>query len=618
MKKQTKIALLICFLFLALGFFSVEGFRWNNLKYTGEAITSDEVSHIPSGYYYLKTGRYLINPEHPPVVKDISALPLLVMNPTLPAIRDDIELNQTFTVDNKYPYPTFDFSRNLELENSQWDWGRIFLFNPSNNPDKIAFWARLSVLFFNSLFLFLLYVLITKVWNSRAGLIGIFLIAFSPFSIAHGSLVTMDFMSAIVQIIAIVAFSLYLRKFVNKEQGIWKSFFVAAFFIALAMVTKFSSVIIIPVMFLAGFLFVAFRKKSLKEIIKYIFLAVIIGAISLFLISLFYYLHVRNMDSGEVLMQINYNYPREFPAFGKGILSSLAVFNPLTMALTEYLIGVMMVFSRMSDALQFIYFLGNTYRSEGAGPGYFPFLYLVKLPIGLILLNLLALVLASIRLFFSKDSLKEKLNSFLISPLSLILFSFAYLYMLSSLSSNLQIGLRHIFPVIVAVSLLTAKCISNLWNKNLFKELKIKHLFGVAAVSIIITVAWSFPDYLPYYNLFVGGTDNGYKIATDSNYDWGGQDVKRLADWVQKNNIPKVYAHIFTNVPLEYYLGDKYEHFNIEWQDLPASGSYIAVSASELQNNIYNKELSDNKKYSILKDGLVARVGKSIFIFKVK
>src|SRR3972149_9061903 len=46
--------------------------------------TVDEGPHILAGYSYLKTGKILLNPEHPPFFKGWSALPLLILNPDLP------------------------------------------------------------------------------------------------------------------------------------------------------------------------------------------------------------------------------------------------------------------------------------------------------------------------------------------------------------------------------------------------------------------------------------------------------------------------------------------------------------------------------------------------------
>ena len=64
-------------------------------------------------------------------------------------------------------------------------------------------------------------------------------------------------------------------------------------------------------------------------------------------------------------------------------------------------------------------------------------------------------------------------------------------------------------------------------NEKIFKKIKMAHIALVLLTIMLISTIISFPHYLSYYNILAGGTDNGYKIATDSNYDWG-QDIKRL------------------------------------------------------------------------------------------
>src|SRR5580704_9539506 len=50
----------------------------------GNSAIVDELAHIPAGYSYLKYGDYRLNPEHPPLIKDIAALPLMFMNLKFP------------------------------------------------------------------------------------------------------------------------------------------------------------------------------------------------------------------------------------------------------------------------------------------------------------------------------------------------------------------------------------------------------------------------------------------------------------------------------------------------------------------------------------------------------
>ena len=45
-----------------------------------DSATFDEVAHIGAGYTYLKYKDSRLNPEHPPLMKDLAALPLMLLN----------------------------------------------------------------------------------------------------------------------------------------------------------------------------------------------------------------------------------------------------------------------------------------------------------------------------------------------------------------------------------------------------------------------------------------------------------------------------------------------------------------------------------------------------------
>src|SRR3990167_1240914 len=49
-----------------------------------EAAIMDELAHIPAGYGYVKFFDYRLNPEHPPLVKIISAIPLTFLDLNFP------------------------------------------------------------------------------------------------------------------------------------------------------------------------------------------------------------------------------------------------------------------------------------------------------------------------------------------------------------------------------------------------------------------------------------------------------------------------------------------------------------------------------------------------------
>jgi len=614
--KNLAIAFLITGCFFLLCLFSSAGFDWRELKYSGNAITTDEHSHIASGYYYLKTGKYFLNPEHPPLVKDISAIPLLFLNPILPEISENIFLKEGYACSFSVP-DELRFSKNLELANAQWDWAKIFLFNPQNNPDRIAFWSRLSMIFFNTLLLLLVYVFLSKICSKKTSLIFLFLITFSQFDIAHGSLVAMDFMSSILQILTIITFAIYIKSFVSGKDN-YSELFFTILFLSLALLAKFSSVILVPTLLLSGFIYIFFTKGISNKLGLYFLKFLIIGLGGLLFIAGYYYFHVKNMDNNEMILQIFNNYPKDFPSWGLDVIISLVIGSPFTKGLAEYLNGFLLVMERLKFALQGTYFMGNFYGSEGAGLLYFPILYLTKTSIGVLLLILFSMYLNLVKIFKNKVNFENIFRLFTNNILLTILFLFIYFYTVSTMSSNLQIGLRHIFPIIIAILLLLAISIDTFWEKTLIKKIKLKFMFWLIAIWLVISTIISFPFYLSYYNFFGGGTENGYKIATDSNYDWG-QDVKLFSKWLNESDINKIYADVTTNSSLEYYINAEHEieDYNVAWWGFPEAGSFIAVSIFDYQNNIYDDEVRSEWKYSLLNNNLIKKIGTTILVFQV-
>ena len=100
-----------------------------------DAATFDEVAHIPAGYSYLTQKEYRLNPEHPPLIKDLAAFPLLYLNLNFPT---DIKAWTTDT-------------------NGQWDMGRIFLYESGNDPDKILRFSHFPIMLLALIFGWLLF-----------------------------------------------------------------------------------------------------------------------------------------------------------------------------------------------------------------------------------------------------------------------------------------------------------------------------------------------------------------------------------------------------------------------------------------------------------------------------
>ncbi len=311
------------------------------------------------------------------------------------------------------------------------------------------------------------------------------------------------------------------------------------------------------------------------------------------------------MDNNDIVSQLNHYYPKGLPFNMKNILITLLHVNPIFKGIVQYMSGVLMVFSRMTVVYQKIFFMGNVYGAEGAGSLYFPILYSAKLPIGLLVFNLIAILLAVWKFIFSKKALSQRTKKFLSNPVSFLIAVFVFCYFAATLSSNLQIGLRHIMPVILGLTILTAKIIVSFWNNKIFR-VKLGYIFSLILLLIFFSVLKAFPNYLSYYNYFAGGKDDGYKIATDSNFDWG-QDAKKLIKWVDENNIKKIYVDIEGNIPLQFYIGDAYEVLDLEKYSYPQPGSYVAIAISKYEI----------KNYNFTMEKLIKRIGDTILVFKL-
>ncbi|KKU53853.1 MAG: Glycosyl transferase family 39, partial [Candidatus Wolfebacteria bacterium GW2011_GWC1_47_103] len=128
-----------------------------------ESAIMDELAHIPAGYGYVAELDARLNPEHPPLVKIIAALPLTLLELTFPtdspAWQDEI--------------------------NGQWVTGAQFLYESGNDADQIIQWSRLGPMLLTILLSLLVFFWSRSLMGSWWALIPTTLTAFSPSILAH-------------------------------------------------------------------------------------------------------------------------------------------------------------------------------------------------------------------------------------------------------------------------------------------------------------------------------------------------------------------------------------------------------------------------------------------------
>ena len=234
-----------------------------------ESATMDELAHIPSGYSYLRYLDYRLNPEHPPLVKALSAIPLMFMG-----------LN--FPVDHS--------SWNNDV-NGQWAAGNQFIYWSGNNADWLVFWARLGPIILTLLLILLIYVWARELLGDWWGLLPAYLFAFSPTVLAHGHYVTTDIGAAF----GIVLGTYFFIKYLLKPAG--KHLIFAGLAFGAAQLMKFSVALLIPYFIVLTLAWVIRnlpdRQTSQKFWKKFLALAAIFS-IGYFLVYLVYFIFTVN------------------------------------------------------------------------------------------------------------------------------------------------------------------------------------------------------------------------------------------------------------------------------------------------------------------------------------
>jgi len=559
-------------------------------SYWGDSATMDELSHIPAGYSYLTQKDFRINPEHPPLIKDLAAIPLLFLKLNFP---------------KNSPAWT-------EAVNGQWWFGWELLYNSGNNPDKILFWARLPMVFLLVFLGFFLFRWTKKEFGNEVAIFVLTLFAFCPNFLAHGRLVTTD-VGATLGVVISTYFWLNFLKNPSK-----KNIIIAGLILGISLLLKFSLILLVPFLGIITLVYAILKFNDFKKVMKYIFFSFLIGLISLiFVIWPVYQFHVLNYPAKKQLSDTAFL----LGSSPLGPLKKLCIFladKPVLRALGHYFLGLLMATQRTASG-NTVYFMN---MMSGAGWWYyFPVVYFLKIPLAFHILTLISLILTSI--FIDKPfwvETKKRVSGWILNHFTeFSMLVFLAIYWLVSISGRLNIGIRHILPIFPFTYILVS-----LGLAFGLREIKRPELKKILVFLIAILMGWyvgsflnSYPYFLSYFNEIAGGTENGYKYVVDSNYDWG-QDLRRLAKFVEKNRIAKIKVDYFGGGDVPYYLGQKWEKFD------PKTGpqkGWLAISATFLEGGKGYPVPGFNQPtgyYQWLDNYQpVARAGTSIFIYYI-
>ncbi len=568
----------------------------------------DEIPHIGAGYSYVVKNDFRLNPEHPPLAKDLAGLALLSLN---------LKQGMFETRFWKQDY------------NGQWEFGRNFIFNSGNDALAIARVAKFPMLLFFILSGILIFHWARKLYGAKAGLLALFLFAFSPTVLAHSRFVTTDMAALFGVLLGTYFFVRFLDPALAGKSGVEHSgsrnIWLAGLAFGVAQLTKFSAFILTPY-FLVLALVWAFYKHGghIGNILKTVFETILIIAIGfIFIVWPVYGLHTVNYPPERQMRDTSYL----LGSYGNRAIADPVVWasdKPFIRPLAQYATGLLMVNQRAIGG-NMTYFLGEIRNT--AWKHYFPVVYFIKEPLAFWGLVVIVLLFLGARYkpnaYKTTHWLKDHFTEF-----AMLLWIAIYWYL--SVRANLNIGVRHLLPTYGFVFILLAGQLVGIADRIKNYELGIKKKIILNSYFLILVALFGwylaenlrvYPYYLTYFNQTVGGPKGGYLYVVDSNLDWG-QDLKRLADWTKENNIENIHLDYFGWADASYYLGNnwtwvsagRYKNSRDFLEENPGGG-YLAVSASYYMGSREKEETS----YAWLDSYTpVADIGNSIFVWKIK
>ena len=183
---------------------------------------------------------------------------------------------------------------------------------------------------------------------------------------------------------------------------------------------------------------------------------------------------------------------------------------------------------------------------------YFLVVCLIKIPVAiLILLAGLVLVRRKLGMPWRPDEL------YLVAP-------FILMFIHLSFFNSIQNGFRYLLPVYPLLFIWLGN-----YGMVLRRSVLARAAIGFLAAWVIIGSLRTWPDYLAYFNEFIGGPRNGYHWLGDSNMDWG-QDLKGLKRFMVQHGIDRVQ--------LSYFGTADPAHYGIAYEYLPSTKNSLRPS----------------------------------------
>ena len=561
-KKEIFLLVILLSIFL---FQSVVTLKNTNLAF-------DDPYSITMGYYFLKhmdTSMFVL---HPPLSYILAGFPLLFM---------DIEM----------PY-----SYNECKDIGFYPCAQDMFFNSNNDPEKIGIYSRIPFIFISLLLGLLLFFFSKELYGTKAAFFSLALYVFSPTILGFNTHVFND------SLLTFFIFSTVYLLWKLLAQGYTRTrLILIGISVGLALASKFTAFLLFPTIILLFLIKIFQYKKNRTRILKKFtikfILILLISFIVLYSTYFFSFGTIAESIPSRNVELIDHSIEDKF---GKESLNYKLIdffVHDLKIPMPECLAGVAgQFYMESTSGVKVTYLNGEIYSG---GKWYYLFeVLLIKTPISLIIFFLIALF------FLIKKGLRKFKSQFIVLLPILVFLGIHFT------RSNYNNGLRYILPIVPFIFVFSSS-ILNMRLKKKRSDILFKTLISMLLIWYMLSAVFIMPNYMAYFNEFIGGPENGHNYLLGANLDQG-QDLKKLNNYLKENNIgtiklsyhgmfdPSYFNISYEPLPMEYYLPwapeyrhpsyRPYEHPEDYKEDCLKKQGIIAISVTNLHNVfLFNK-----------------------------
>ncbi len=527
-----------------------------------KSTTNDEIAHITSGYAFNALADFRVQPENGVLPQRWHALPLSLSQPNLPDLNS---VPWTHGVAYQFSYD--------------------FFYRSGNNPDSLLLAGRMM----NAVWgmgLIVLVALFTRRLMGDLPAIGVAALAtLSPTLLAHSALATSDMAMAFFFVASVSVYWWHLHR-----PG-WKPVLLSGLILGLACVAKFSAVMLLPMLLALAAIRLVWDidrtgpwphdANGPRRVLSIASALLVHGLVAWIVIWGFH---------GFRFAMMSPDVPAgTMPLAWENVLSAHPGWEPLIFGLRDlrllpeaflYGFSYVLAFSEARGA-----FLDGSLGVTG-WVSFFPRNFLYKTPTAELVAFGAGLCITGLAVWRKPERWRRGLR---ISMPLVVLFG---VYWMFSLTSNLNIGHRHILPTYPLLWVMSGTVIWWVTRSETTAGAKRLGLLLTGALLGVqlATATRIYPHYLAYFNSVVGGPEKGYRHLVDSSLDWG-QDLPGLAAWwheQQPTDRPLYLGYFGTGEPTAYGIDAqiiaRLPTFDIERSWVELEPGFYAISATILQH----------------------------------